>query len=497
MPSSTKIITPSSEIGAQSKRKLETTVSTENATGGAKKKEKPINEVKCDPSKHSIAEVMEIDQEPHETPKITDKVEAIPINEAVPTTSSSEKEKEENLDMQESLKKIEELCDELMEKTDKKKEKKSEVKQKEIVVDEKTTKLEESPEIVTPVTTPKAADVKKEAIKKISSPIKRDMVKNKTSDLSSAINSNTMTATTATPSETKNVDISSSAAPIVKKTTTPVERKSSLSETPEANSSVVKPTEKRRSRILETAEKFQNMNNQNNEKYKKFSIPGVSVGNFKKEFERKASLTQTEPKKLLEKRGSIVEQSNENNNYSSAQQKVNEDKNGEQMIEREGEQINQSDSKSSVQSFTLEDARRSMENSIALLQKARNESQAKEMDQLCSRMSDSIGLSSSSINSEMESERERKLRAAREIIGNAIPPSRLIGVRKKPPVYGLHGRSVSGSVVQTPSPRQSTPLKSNSMEQQYVGGQLSHVVPEKGMQFVLITLFITIKPSLE
>lgn len=158
MPSSTKIITPSSEIGAQSKRKLETTVSTENATGGAKKKEKPINEVKCDPSKHSIAEVMEIDQEPQEISTKAEKIEAIPTDEAVPTTSSTsnqqqqqqeENEKEENIDMQESLKKIEELCDELMEKTDKNK-KKNEVKQKEIVAEEKTTKIEESPEIVTP-----------------------------------------------------------------------------------------------------------------------------------------------------------------------------------------------------------------------------------------------------------------------------------------------------------------------------------------------------------
>lgn len=66
------------------------------------------------------------------------------------------------------------------------------------------------------------------------------------------------------------------------------------------------------------------MNNQNNEKYKKFSIPGVSVGNFKKEFERKASLTQAEPRKLLEKRESLDQSSDSQVNSSSAvPQKVN------------------------------------------------------------------------------------------------------------------------------------------------------------------------------
>lgn len=426
MPSSTRTIMPSEIASAQPKRKLESTVSTENATGGAKKKEKPINDVKCDPSKHSIPEVMEVDPEPQpeiqEAPKEEPKVES-------------------SKDVQESLKKIEELCDELMEKTDKKK-----------------------PEVaVAPAA--KVEVTKKEAIKKISSPVKRDMVKHKTSDLSGALNALAKEPETTTTSVPK---------------PTVVERQNSLPE----DSTVTKPVEKRRSRILETAEKFQNMNNQNNEKYKKFSIPGVSVGNFKKEFERKASLTQTEPRKPLEKRESVdepvtptpksVEKSNSLEKASSTASTISK---------HDDDQINQSDSKSSVHSFSLEEARRSMENSIALLQKAKTESQSKEMDQLCSK-TESVALAAE------ESERERKLRAAREIIGNAIPPSRLIGVRK-PPVYGLHGRSVSGSVVQTPAPRNATPLKSSSMEPHQqtqrptVGrftsvDQRGQVVPEKG-----------------
>lgn len=453
MPSSTRTLLPQELASAQPKRKLETTVSTENATGGAKKKEKPINDVKCDPSKHSIPEVMEVDPEPQKTPP----------TEAGASPSVKMDEKKESEDVQESLKKIEELCDELMEKTDKK-------------------KTEETKVPAAPVSKPEV--IKKESTKKISSPVKRDIVKHKTSDLSGALSS-----------------IAKEPEPIVNANPTVVERQNSLPE--ESSSSIVKPAEKRRSRILETAEKFQNMNNQNNEKYKKFSIPGVSVGNFKKEFERKASLTQTEPRKLFEKRGSI-EQANDNNsqvNSTTPPQKVNnvveksnsleKASSNASTISRNDDEINQSDSKSSVHSFSLEDARRSMENSIALLQKAKTESQSKEMDQLCSK-------TESVVLAQEENERERKLRAAREIIGNAIPPSRLIGVRK-PPVYGLHGRSVSGSVVQTPAPRYSTPLKSSSMEQHQqqrpvVGrfssvDQRSQVVPEKGILLVLLCSF--------
>lgn len=406
MPSATKIITPSEIASVQPKRKLEPTISTENAI--LKKKEKPINDTKCDPSKQSIAE-MDIDTEAtQETPPAKDEKKVT--------------------DVQESLKKIEELCDELMEKTDKQIPKEDEV----------STKSGET--------------VKKETSKKILSPAKR-----KTSDLTTSLTS------IAKESE-KTV-----CKPVI------AERQNSVTE----DFSIVKPTEKRRSRILETAEKFQNMNNQNNEKYKKFSIPGVSVGNFKKEFERKASLTQPEPRKLLEKRESFEQTGSpvKSNSLEKARSNASTES-------KNDDEINQCDSKSSVHSFSLEEARRSMENSIALLKKAKTESQSKEIDQLCAK-TQNVALTLE------ETEREKKLRAAREIIGNAIPSSRLIGVRK-PPVYGLHGRSISGSVVQTPAPRNSVPLKSSSSMEQSLQSrptvgrfssvdQQSQVVPEKGI----------------
>lgn len=53
-----------------------------------------------------------------------------------------------------------------------------------------------------------------------------------------------------------------------------------------------KPVERRRSKIFETAEKFNQMaSNTENEKPKKIFIPGVNVGGAKRAFERKASLS--------------------------------------------------------------------------------------------------------------------------------------------------------------------------------------------------------------
>lgn len=87
-------------------------------------------------------------------------------------------------------------------------------------------------------------------------------------------------------------------------TTGSKENKESEPETPP------KLTERRKSRISEAAEKFQSLITPSEskplltEKPKKVIIPGVSVDGFKKEFERKASLTQTptKPKSILTKK---------------------------------------------------------------------------------------------------------------------------------------------------------------------------------------------------
>lgn len=485
MPSPTRTITPQESPMQQPKRKLESTVSTENATGGAKKKEKAISDmIMSDPSKHSIPEVMEIEPE---TPPITPSNDGNANEPSVP-------------DVQESLKKIEELCDELMEKTDKKKTatEKSQEKEKE---------EEEKIPPTTKVASPPVEQVKKEAAKKISSPVKRDMVKHKTSDLSGALTSISK-------------DKEQQVTPVTSKSQAVIERTNSLPEEPTTPTSTQQPQpksmEKRRSRILETAEKFQNMNNQNNEKYKKFSIPGVSVGSFKKEFERKASLTNETPKKVVMPQRT---ESIENDNEVKKQQQSVATENSQQKISppttitaagavsnvvkskvntanvsksnsadksssaasstsKIGDELNANDSRSSVHSTTLEEARRSMENSIKLLQKAKAESQSKDIDKLCMRTESVV----------LDNDREKKLQTAREIIGNAIPPSRLIGIRK-PPLYGLHGRSISGGVISPqPTPR---PFVGRQLSSSIENNNNNQVVLEKGtlLCFLVVQTF--------
>lgn len=59
-----------------------------------------------------------------------------------------------------------------------------------------------------------------------------------------------------------------------------------------ADAPPVKPVERRRSKIFETAEKFNQLSSTaENEKPKKIFIPGVNVGGAKRAFERKASLS--------------------------------------------------------------------------------------------------------------------------------------------------------------------------------------------------------------
>lgn len=408
MPSPTRTITPTEMLAAQQpKRKLETTVSTENATGGAKKKEKPPEKLKTDPSKQSIAENMEID------PGIVSSLTQTLIRDnLVPSRT----------DISKDLQKIGNMCEELL----------NELPDDEPILPPPTvpTNVIKTPEEIVP----------KVVEKKEKSPIKKITAKNKTIDLSGAIDQ------TVTKADEE----------LVQAKAATVERKNSL---PEEN--LMKPTERRRSRILETAEKFQNMNNQNNEKYRKFAIPGVSVGNFKKEFERKASLTSPSAvmpieKKMLERRRESLEQQTQQRSPSienKTESTENLDKNSPTTpVDNQTRELNKipartemnpiTESKSSFGSFSLEEARRSMENSIALLNKAKTES-SKEVDQLCAK-TENVAVSD-------EYDREKKLKAAREIIGNAIPFGRLTGVRKPPVPFGLNGRSVSGSVVPTPS----------------------------------------------
>lgn len=115
---------------------------------------------------------------------------------------------------------------------------------------------------------------------------------------SSAISSDSIETASATSSSLANGDIP--AKKVIEKPT---------SEEKDKEATTVKPSPsaaRRRSTIFEQAEKFQNLLAPSEsktstvvpEKPKKIIIPGVSVGGFKREFERKASLTSTSPPKL-------------------------------------------------------------------------------------------------------------------------------------------------------------------------------------------------------
>uniref|UniRef100_A0A8W7PQ44 Uncharacterized protein n=1 Tax=Anopheles coluzzii TaxID=1518534 RepID=A0A8W7PQ44_ANOCL len=105
--------------------------------------------------------------------------------------------------------------------------------------------------------------------------------KNKTTDLTTAINE--VNARKGEPAPL---------AGSAHRSASSVERKNSL-----PDESLARTAERRKSRILETAEKFQQLNQQQpggGDKFKKFVLPGggvPTVGNYKKEFERKTGLS--------------------------------------------------------------------------------------------------------------------------------------------------------------------------------------------------------------
>lgn len=382
-PSPTRTITPS-ESPAQPKRKLETVNSTENAIGIIKKKEKTSDQIAKEPSKLVINETMEED---------------VVLESSDPTTPIIENISDDQV---QNLNAIEEICNELLNEP-------IETIVKPIVEEQKEVSPEKRKVIKKKIIKSdtgggeEKVNTKKSPIKTV----KKIVSKTKTADLG----------------ETLNV-VASAAAAAEKENTVNLERKNSL---PDEN----RATDRRRSRIFETAEKFQSLGSPNSEKQKKIVIPGVSVGNFKKEFERKASLTgitaatpSSAERNLLEKRGSDSSggcQQSDSRKSSLGESEVPAvpSQMEEKIINKDfGSPLggNSETGNSSIASFSLEEARKSMENSIALLNQAKTES-SKEVDQLCAK-TENVAVSDDT------NERLKKIKNAREIIGNAIPVGR-------------------------------------------------------------------------
>lgn len=405
---------------------METTVSTENAV--EKKREKPLDQLKLDPSKMSINEEIELGAESAEIVNLSENTLALaspaeavsdPIFASVMPTAGELKD----------LNKIEEMCDELC---------------------NESLKEEPGPE--------KKKVIKKKVAAKTTSGVVTSA--EKPSPDTSAKKSSPTKITKKVVNKTKTTDLVPETEPVV-----PAERKNSLPEEEQKPS-----TERRRSKIFETAEKFQNANQTNSDKLKKIVIPGVSVGSFKKEFERKASLTSTNlPTPTGERKLSLDKQGSDSSGGGPTPTESRKSSIGDSEsvitatpIEEKPSTIQQSksisddaaannDFKSLLTSFSLEEARRSMENSIALLNQAKSESS--ELDQLCDKTRNFAVSEDTNIK-----DRQEKLKSAREIIGNAIPVGRMcMGVRKPPVPFGLNGRSVSGSVVPSSTATASKP----------------------------------------
>lgn len=456
-PSPTRTITPS-ESPAQPKRKLEMGASTESVLGITSKKEKPTETLRNDPSRTVLQEAMEED------------LLIVEPTVYLPDSPANEPADEEQL---KNLIAIEEMCDELLNEPSPPARSEVPVEPQPLPkpgtdVPAKTTSPEKKKVLVKKkIVKPQEPSTDDSTVKPVAkkSPVKvvkKIIAKTKTSDLVESLAA---------------ISPDKEHAPIL-------ERKFSLPE-----ESLKPTTERRKSRIFETAEKFQAMNSPTAtlEKPKKIVIPGVSVGNFKKEFERKASLTSgtvpsmVERRCMYEKRGSDSSGEHgtgDHSRKSSISEPQSEpstptyapDEQPKLPCVKSPAESDRELEMTEFTSFSLKEARRSMENSIALLNQAKTESN-KEVDQLCAK-TEGVSVSEPT---ESAAERLKKIRTAREIIGNAIPVGRaagmgksfnikgsivfrystrnflMLGIRKPPVPFGLNGRSVSGSVVPSSS----------------------------------------------
>lgn len=395
MPSPTRTITPA-QSPVQSKRKLQNTISTENAAGAVKKKEKAGSSALFINENTSPLNEEEI---PMETEDVT--LEEQPSTVAAKQKSTASFSKKD-------IEGVADLCAQLMQPQNNSTN--TNVPQQEATNIEQQLPLPPRQKTIGKLDSVEESPEEKDATKVI----KKFVNKHKTADLVNAINQSTPSATTdqnvATAAAANAPASVTSKTPTTSTAPTPQQfvRKCSLQDESQLN----KFNERRKSRILETAEKFQQMNAGANgaEKPKKFVLPGVSVGSFKKEFERKATEPPPQGPTAGERRA--LEQ-------VAAAAAAEESAGSSQQPNplSQSNSIEGSDSKNSMTNFSLDEARRSMENSIALLRQAQNESTTKEVDQLCAK-TQNIGVT----DEDTELERERKLKNARAIIGNAIQP---------------------------------------------------------------------------
>lgn len=326
----------------QVKRKPENTISTDSMTG-ARKRDKPTEQIKSTQSKLTISEVMDVDvnQPQANQDQVTEK--------SVAELSSST---------------LPEVLDE-------------EIKNDELAPESKSKNKADSDIIIEEVP---PMELQKALTGEPKPP--KTTLRTKTTDLSEV---------SATPkSDDRTTD-----EPVSKPT-----------------------TERRKSRILEAAERFEANANAAIDKPKKIVVP-------KKEVERKMSAPQPSTKTTSPVTLDNAKRAEPHNKDNDKDKGVNDIANAKSEIvsnSSSGADVDLTKSDSKASNLSLDEARRSMENSIALLNQAKLES-SNEVDQLCAK-TENVAVS----NKQDDGERQKQLKHAREIIGNAIP--RLSGMGK-------------------------------------------------------------------
>lgn len=298
------------------KRKLEVTVSTENAnqsSTGAKRKERPTK--KESPAlgrpPDSIKEQKAGEKKEEVQMKKLEKSSTEPIKEMEidPVTEASKKE--------ELLPEIEgAACKEIIEELSKIEANKLEEKPVEKIEEKKEEQVSEptKEKIVEPDKPPEKEKKKiiKKVIKRVKVPSEKKLIEtDKKPEPKTAEIDKKEPKPTAMDIEKKEAPKKPEEPKEEPKIPEPEQPKKEPDSPEEKNGEPIPPTkpiERRRSKIFETAEKLQNLAKGNDtapkvvEKPRKI-LTGVSVGGFKKEFERKASLTSTAP--LLKNTNSV------------------------------------------------------------------------------------------------------------------------------------------------------------------------------------------------
>ncbi|CAH2005037.1 unnamed protein product [Acanthoscelides obtectus] len=214
-----------------------------------------------------------------------------------------------------------------------------------------------------------------------------------------------------------------------------------------------KPVERRKSRIFEAAEKFQSMLAPTDskpmltekEKPKKVIIPGVSVDGFKKEFERKASITSASPPKLKSTK-SVDENNSVDNELAEEQQQKTSGTQKEVEPKQDPEIMVEDIHKArvrhavSVISSVLSDKEREfgfspVESTQPSPQQAQQQPEKTEGDRN-ERVRNAVSIISSALDKE----------------GTRKSKSRPCMMRKPPVPFGVGGRSASGNIGMISSP---------------------------------------------